>query len=191
MIRIFYLFFSFSSFPILPVAPLSPPHILHFFPLQASIPPLVANPSPYPAPTTPTQAFAQCRPKPLPSADNADRSPYLVPTMPIDLFILRPYLSAISFFLYSVSQSFSVSNTKTHDRWCWVLILSPWLTKQRCCRDWVLCWWVLFLFWWMSIDFVDGWWMGFVDGWWMMAGFLWLMNGGGGGGGCGCGCSWW
>ena len=47
-----------------------------------------------------------------------------------------------------------------------------------------------YLFWWMSFDFVDGWWMGFVDGWWMVAGFLWLMNGGGGGGGGG-GCGQW
>ena len=62
-----------------------------------------------------------CRPKPLPSADP---SPYPVLTMPIDLFVLCPYLSTISFFLYSVFQSFSVSNTKTHDRQCWVLILS-------------------------------------------------------------------
>ena len=86
-------------------------------------------------------------------------------------------ISAISFFLYSISQSFSISNIKTHDRQCWVLILSPWLTKQRCRRDWVLCWWVLFLFWWMGIDFVDGWWMGFVDCWWMVAGFLWFRGG--------------
>ena len=92
-------------------------------------------------PTTPTQASAQRRQhRPKPSANNADPSPCPAPTMPIDLFILRPYLYAISFFLYSVFQSFSVSNTKTHDHRCWVLILSPWLTKQRCCRDCILCW---------------------------------------------------
>ena len=108
------IFFSFSSFPISTCCSFLPPigpHTLHFFPLQASIPPLAAN-----------------------------LSPYLAPTTLIDLFVLRPYLSAISFFLYSVFQSFSVSNTKTHEHRCWVLILSPWLTKQRCCRDCILCW---------------------------------------------------
>ena len=51
------------------------------------------------------------------------------------------------------------------------------------------CWWVLFLFWWMDFDFVDGWWMDFVDGWRvLLMGFIfilingfwfcrWLMNG--------------
>ena len=93
------LFFSFSSFPIstrCSSLPLVSPHIFHFFPLQTSIPPLAVDPSPCPAPTT-----------------------------PIDLFVLYPYLYIISFFLYSISQSFSVSNTKTHDHRCWVLILLP------------------------------------------------------------------
>ena len=162
MVRIF-LFFSFSSFPIsthCSSLPLVGPHTLHFFPLQVSIPPLVV-----------------------------DLSPCLAPTTPIDLFVLYPYLYIISFFLYSISQSFSVSNTKTHDHRCWVLILLPWLTKQRCRRDWVLCWWVLFLFWWMSFDFVDGWWLmngvcwwlmndgwvSLVDEWWWRRWWLWLM----------------
>ena len=160
MIRFF--FFSFSSFSISTCCSFLPsvsPHTLHFFLLQVSIPPLATDPSPCPAPTSPTQAPAQ------------HRQCWL-----ISLFS-APYLFAISFFLYSVSQSFSVSNTKTHDRRCWVLILSPWLTKQGCHRDWVLCWWVLFLFRWMGFDFVDGWWMEFVDGWWMVAGFLWFRGG--------------
>ena len=137
-IYIYYLFLLLPHFYPLLLSPLSRSSYSLFFPLQASIPPLAANPSPCPVPRT-----------------------------PIDLFVLRPYLSAISFFLYSVSQSFSISNTKTYDCRCWVLIWSPWLTKERCCRDWVLCWWVLFLFWWMGFDFVDGWWMGFVDGGWV------------------------
>ena len=169
MVRIFYLFFSFSSFPILPVAPLSPKSVLTLFSSSRCKLQFLHSPS--------TQAPAQRRqrrPKPLP---NANPSPCPTPTMRIDFFVLRPYLSAISFFLYSVSQSFSVSNTKTHDRRCWVSILSPWLTKQRCRHGWVLCWWVLFLFWWMGFDFVDGWWMGFVDGWWMVAEFLWFRGG--------------
>ena len=92
------IFFSLSSIPIstrCSSLPSVSPHTLHFFPLQASIPPLVIDPS-----------------------------PCLAPTTPIDLFVLYPYLSSISFFLYSVSQSFSVSNAKTHDRQCQVLILS-------------------------------------------------------------------
>ena len=59
MVRIF-LFFSFSSFPISTHCSSLPslgPHTLHFFPLQASIPPLAADPSPCLAPT---QALAQC-----------------------------------------------------------------------------------------------------------------------------------
>ena len=53
MVRIFYFIFFFlllSHFYPLLLSPLSP-HTLHFFPLQAPIPPLTANPSPYPAPT--------------------------------------------------------------------------------------------------------------------------------------------
>ena len=85
------MYFSFFFFlsppsPLLPVATLSPQSVLTLF-----IPPPAAEPSPWPAPTT-----------------------------PIDLFVLRPYLSAISFFLCSVSQSFSVSSTKTHDRRSWL-----------------------------------------------------------------------
>ena len=96
MVRIYiYIYiFPFTSFPISTCCsslPFVGPHTLSFFPLQASIPPLAADPSPCPTPTT-----------------------------PIDLFILHPYLSAISFFLYSVSQSFSVSNTKTHSRRSWL-----------------------------------------------------------------------
>ena len=147
MVRFFF-FFSFSSFPISTRCSSLPsigPHTLHFFPSQGSTTPLATDPSPCPT-----------------------------PTMLIDLFVLHPYLSAISFFLYSIFQSFSVSNTKTHARQCWVLILLSWLTKRHCRYDWVLCWWVIFLFWWMGFDFVDGWWMGFVDGWWMVAGFLWF-----------------
>ena len=66
-------FFFLSPPPFLPVAPLFPQSILtlfHFFPLQASIPPLVANSSPCPVPIT-----------------------------PIDIFVLRPYLCAISFLV--------------------------------------------------------------------------------------------
>ena len=66
-----YIFFISPPSPFLPVAPLFPQSVLalfHFFLLQASIPPLAADPSPCP-----------------------------MPTMPIDLFVLRPYLSAISF----------------------------------------------------------------------------------------------
>ena len=93
----FFFFFSFSSFPISTRCSSLPsigPHTLHFFPLQGSTIPLATNPSPCPT-----------------------------PTMLIDLFVLHPYLSAISFFLYPIFQSFSVSNTKTHARQCWVLIL--------------------------------------------------------------------
>ena len=147
-----YIYFFFFLLPISTCwssLPLSRSPHFSFLPLQASILPLVTDPSPCPA-----------------------------LTMLIDLFILRPYLSTNSFFLYSVSQSFSVSNTKIHDCWCWVLILLPWLIKWRWHRDWVLCWWTLFLFWWMGFDFVNGWWMGFVDGWWTVVGFLWF-------------CGWW
>ena len=93
---------SVTLFFLLPIStcwsslPLSRSPHFSFLPLQASILPLVTDPSPCPA-----------------------------LTMLIDLFILRPYLSTNSFFLYSVSQSFSVSNTKIHDCWCWVLILLP------------------------------------------------------------------
>ena len=63
----YFFFLSFFSFPIsthCSFLPLVGPHTLHFFPMQASIPPLSADLSPCPTPTT-----------------------------PIDLFVLRPYLS--------------------------------------------------------------------------------------------------
>ena len=66
MVRIYI--FSFSSFPIsthCSFLALVGPHTLHFFPMQASIPPLFVDPSPCPTLTT-----------------------------LIDLFVLRPYLFA-------------------------------------------------------------------------------------------------
>ena len=141
MVRIFYFIFFFlllSHFYPLLLSPLNP-HTLHFFPLQAPIPPLTANPSPYPAPT--------------------------------NLFVLRPSFSAVSFFLYSVSQSFSIPNTKTHDRRCWVLILSPWLTKRRCRRDRVLLmgsvngFYFYFDEWVLILLMVDEWGLLMVDEW--------------------------
>ena len=56
MIRFFFFFFSFSSFSISTRCSSLPsigPHTLHFFPLQASSPPLAVNPSPCLAPTMP------------------------------------------------------------------------------------------------------------------------------------------
>ena len=103
IVRIF--FFLSPPSPFLPFTSLSPQSVLTLF--ISSYCKLQFLHSP------PTQALTQGQPKPLPNADNAN------------FFILRPYLSTISFFLYSVSQFFTVSNTKTHDRRFWILILSP------------------------------------------------------------------
>ena len=154
MIRIFFFFLLLPHFYPLILSPLSQSSHSSFLPVASF------------------NSSTRRQPKPLPSVDNVDLSPCPVPTTPTQAPAQRRQcwlISAISFFFYSVSQSFSIANTKTHDRRCWVLILSPWLTKQRCRRDWLLCWWVLFLFWWMGFDFVDG--------WWMVAGFLWFRGG--------------
>ena len=159
MIRIF----SFPFFLLLP----------HFYSLLLS--PLNRSSHSSFLPIASFNSSTRHRPKSLPSTDNADPSPYPALTTPIDLFVLCPYLSAISFFLYSVSQSFSISNTKTHDRQCWVLILLSWLTKTTLlpwlgfmlmCSILILmngfwfCWWLM-----------NGGWVSLVS-WWLLANLM-------------------
>ena len=142
-----FFFFSFSSFPISTrCSSLLNPHTLHFFPLQAPIPPLTTNPSPYPALTT---LFI------------------LYPSL--SLYYLIFPLHCLSIFLCLKHQDpwspildfdFVAVIDKT--------TLSPWLGFVNgfifilMNRFW-FCWWLMNRFcWWMGL--VDGWWMGFVDG---------------------------
>ena len=78
---------------------------------------------------------------------------------------------------------------RDYDRRCWFSPVLPPPSKREPRNTktmitgagfWFCRWcWVLFLFWWMGFDFVDGWWMGFVNGWWvlLMVFILILMNG--------------
>ena len=168
-------FFSFSSFPIstrCSSLPLVGPHTLHFFPLQASIPPLAADLS-----LCPTS---------------------IAPTTPIDLFILRPYLSAISL---SSTLSLNISSSQTPRPM--IAGVGFWF----CCRDWqnsvvavtgfyvdgfyfYFDEWVLILLmddeW--GLLMVDEWWLGF-SCWWMVVVVV-VVGVTDGRGGCGwcCGC---
>ena len=148
MIRFFF-FFSFSSFPIFTHCSSFPsisPHTLHCFPLQASIPPLVANPSPYPA-----------------------------PTMPIDLCYLIFLVLYLSIFLHlkhqdpwspMLSFDFVAMIDKT--------TLSPWLGFMLMGSIFILmngywfCWWLMNGVCWLLMN---GGWVSLVS-WWLLANLM-------------------
>ena len=169
------LFLSFSSFPISSRCSSLPSvgsHTVHFFSLQASIPPLAADdnadPSLCPAPTTLTQGPNQCQPKPLPNADNANWSLHSPPLSLYYLFVLRQWISLVSWWL--------LANIIVDDGF--YFYFDEWFLLLLMVDEWDLL-------------MVDEWWLGF-SGWWMAVAVVVVVAMANGRGGCGwCyGCFW-
>ena len=137
----------------------------HFHPLLLS--PLSQSSHSSFLPVASFNSSTRHRPKPLPSTDNAD---WPLRSLPLSLFYLIFPLLCLSIFLRLKRQDprslvLGFDFVAVIDKTGFDFVAS----------DWVLCWWVLFLFWWMSFDFVNGWWMRFVDGGWVSLVLWWLL----------------
>ena len=155
-VRIFYFIFSFSSFPISTRCSSLPsvgPHTLHFFPLQASIPPLaVTDPRPWPtqSSTSPTHILDPLR-RTKPQTHSTDpRRKSISLTLEVSALTFSSQThdkSSSSLQLVSLSNSHSLYlTTRLPQFWIWI-IMGLWYIVVECDILLRMGLWLLFFCW--------------------------------------------